>query len=451
MKNNIKSFSIKGLFGDLDIEIPFDDNIKIFIGNNGLGKTHVLNIFYYTLTQNFDKLFSYHFEEVVILLKNNTKIAIQKKENFNENISERGLFRDVIEIIGLDGFHRLRNEISHGTSLRQLEHHSIYRKVNRIIPLRIIYSEFKNISIPTVDIKTKNKIEKLMSNSTILYLPTFRRVEEDMKNLGYDENLFEINREDDRLIHFGMDDVQSRFSNYTRRIDWLSKKGFSQLSSEILSQLVKGLPPIDNNFFDELNYDDIDIILSRVGSQISKADKNRIKEILDTKEIKSTDHSALFFLQKLIKIYDAQRIFDNTIRNFVEICNKYLTDKKVIYDESAIDIYIKKPNAKKKKKKNAEETDRLDLSDLSSGEKQIISIFSKIYLTNNSENFIILIDEPELSLSVFWQEMLLPDILSSKKCNLLIAATHSPFIYEDSKIEECAINLQEYITRKADK
>jgi len=48
-----------------------------------------------------------------------------------------------------------------------------------------------------------------MSNSTILYLPTFRRVEEDMKNLGYDENLFEINREDDRLIHFGMDDVQS--------------------------------------------------------------------------------------------------------------------------------------------------------------------------------------------------------------------------------------------------
>lgn len=54
--------------------------------------------------------------------------------------------------------------------------------------------------------------------------------------------------------------------------------------------------------------------------------------------------------------------------------------------------------------KNEEET--IDLIQLSSGEKQIVSIFSKLYLESD-EKSIIIIDEPELSLSLEWQKMLL--------------------------------------------
>ena len=245
-----------------------------------------------------------------------------------------------------------------------------------------------------------------------------------------------MSKKDDRLIQFGMTDVQERFINYTSEIDKLSKLGFSKISGEILSQLVKGIPKVDEDFLVKINHNDVEIILSRVGDEISKQDKGRIKKILDTKEINEKDHSLLYFLKKLINIYDEQRELDNTIRIFVETCNKYLTDKKVIYDESAIDIYIEKLG------------ERLELSNLSSGEKQIVSIFSKIYLTIDDKKFIILIDEPELSLSVFWQEMLLPDILNSGKCSLLLAATHSPFIYEDNKVEQYAVNLHEYIIER---
>ena len=45
----IKSFSIYGLFGTQDVHIDFDENIKIIIGENGLGKTQLLNIIYYLL------------------------------------------------------------------------------------------------------------------------------------------------------------------------------------------------------------------------------------------------------------------------------------------------------------------------------------------------------------------------------------------------------------------
>jgi len=49
----------------------------------------------------------------------------------------------------------------------------------------------------------------------------------------------------------------------------------------------------------------------------------------------------------------------------------------------------------------------------------------------SSEEFILLFDEPELSLSIEWQKLLLPDILKSGKCRLLLAVTHSPFIFDN--------------------
>ena len=42
-----------------------------------------------------------------------------------------------------------------------------------------------------------------------------------------------------------------------------------------------------------------------------------------------------------------------------------------------------------------------------------------------------MIDEPELSLSIDWQRRLLPDIIRSGNCNMLLAVTHSPFIFEN--------------------
>jgi predicted ATP-binding protein involved in virulence len=72
----------------------------------------------------------------------------------------------------------------------------------------------------------------------------------------------------------------------------------------------------------------------------------------------------------------------------------------------------------------------MPLDKLSSGEKQIISIFSRLYLEDSSP-VAILFDEPELSLSMEWQRKLLQDIVDSDKCIFLLAATHSPFIFDN--------------------
>lgn len=126
---------------------------------------------------------------------------------------------------------------------------------------------------------------------------------------------------------------------------------------------------------------------------------------------------------------------NHSIRKFIKICNKYLLDKTLIYNENENNIYVK-INLN---------NEQLHLNDLSFGEKQIISIFSKIYLSPPDSEFIVLIDEPELSSSIFWQREFLPDIYNSRKIRFLFAVTHSPFIFEN-ELDKYAVSLNEYIT-----
>ena len=89
------------------------------------------------------------------------------------------------------------------------------------------------------------------------------------------------------------------------------------------------------------------------------------------------------------------------------------------------------------------EDNELRIKQLSSGEKQIISLFSRIYL-EPEYNYIVLFDEPELSLSIYWQEKLLPDILKSNRCSFLLAVTHSPFIF-NNELKDFTVGIQEFI------
>jgi predicted ATPase len=63
---------------------------------------------------------------------------------------------------------------------------------------------------------------------------------------------------------------------------------------------------------------------------------------------------------------------------------------------------------------------------LSAGEKQMLSFLCYNAFTQSAP---IIIDEPELSLHVDWQRMLVPTLLDQQTGNQFILATHSPFIY----------------------
>jgi predicted ATP-dependent endonuclease of OLD family len=441
--SNIKSFSVHGLFGTDNVHIPFDDSIKILIGENGIGKTQVLNLFYYTLTRNFFRMGEFDFDKLILEFHQGNPIEILKSkvdELIQELYDDDPVLKDFIDQFGYSQLEMLRNRFTQIKGNRRiLEAEFEYNFKYRKFPLSHVFQFFRKREINQDNQSNlfftdcDRGIESGIEGSDIMYFPTYRRVEEDLYNLGYSDDT--ILNQENTLIQFGMDDVQKRFDNIQNTIDRLLKEGFSDMSSEILSQLIEDEEDeTDSDFFQKIESNDVEILLSRVGTRISENKKARIRELLLNKEEKPTDSSLNFFLKKLIEIYSSQKNLDNSVKRFRDVCNQYLINKQVFYDESAIKIFIKSD-------RNSSE---IALNKLSSGEKQIISIFSKIYLSENEKRFIVLFDEPELSLSIIWQRILLPDIVNSGKCDFLLAVTHSPFIFEN-ELDRYAIGLNEYV------
>ena len=448
--SNIKSFSVYGLFGTDDVHIPFDENIKILVGENGIGKTHILNLFHYALTRNFFRLGEFSFDKLVLEFHDKKLIEIPKF-NVDELIREINENPIIIDIINNDIFQSnpidnwIFNDENYKNKLIQnkIERNKIKLVYTSDISKTISDSEIKKRSGFIIQIGIKKvyifntffsqcqkEIESAIASTKIMYFPTYRRVEEDLHNLGYNND--ELLNQENTLIQFGMDDVQKCFNQIERTIDKLLKEGFAKITSEILSQLVKGFSYPDNSFLSKIDQNDIEIILARVGKELSEHDKDEIRKSVLNQSFENP--SLTYILKKLLEIYEKQKELDNSVKKFRDICNQYLINKKVFYDESAIKIFIK-----------SEKTDcEIALSKLSSGEKQIISIFSKIYLSEGDKRFIVLFDEPELSLSITWQKQLLPDIINSGKCKLLFAVTHSPFIF-DNELDKYAIGLDQYI------
>lgn len=105
---------------------------------------------------------------------------------------------------------------------------------------------------------------------------------------------------------------------------------------------------------------------------------------------------------------------------FEKILSKFFFNKKVRVTPRGIKIY----NLNNK---------QIDLQVLSSGEKKVIALFTAAIFFSNTY---LLIDEPEISLSIIWQNWLLPTLLSQCKSNKIIVATHSPYIAEDETIQK---------------
>lgn len=83
---------------------------------------------------------------------------------------------------------------------------------------------------------------------------------------------------------------------------------------------------------------------------------------------------------------------------------------------------------------------KINLQDLSSGEKHIITILGRATLSN-ANGAIFVADEPELSLHLDWQRKILGSIRKLSPLSQIIVATHSPAVFtkgtNEIDLEEC--------------
>jgi len=467
MAINLTNFKVEKLHGRRSITIPIQDNKLILVGENGSGKTTIINLLYNFLSRQWNRLYLYDFQSIEITINNCEKILVTKEQLKKRTIHHKYLIKNTRNISNTT-FSRFRKAID--SFLNNLQHQSFKYKDNNDYIEHIAFQLSREFDIPRSMIidylsesiendledtglaKIDNKIEELVKEQ-ILYLPTYRRIEQDLKtifpNIGIDHELLHKRfkwRQDKNyieLVEFGMEDVVNNINNKMNELKEFIRSELNKLTGSYLREVISGeYKSFKIEDIERISAEAIDSIITRIGEDIlPDIEKERMRKILG--EIKSkqevtSDHKVIaHFLLKLIQVYEAQQKNEKNIRHFVDVCNQYLssTNKKIIFDNNNFNISIVL---------DSEENDnKIKIEQLSSGEKQIVSLFSHLFLSG-IDKFFVLIDEPELSLSVIWQKKFLADILNIGHCTGLIAVTHSPFIF-DNELEKFTHSLNEFL------
>lgn len=431
--SSIRRIKINGLFGTHNIDIAFDSSVNVFVGENGLGKTTILSCIYFLLTGNLEKLYEINFKSIAIFFDGDAKEYKVYNKVYNK-LYDKKLINQNFKYY--ENYQKsFRNALLHGDdNLIRIYLNSFNEKNKNYI---IGINETIEANIKRIE-EIKNKIKE-----KILYLPTYRRIETNLDSkLLHDLQIYD-NKE--FLIKFGMDDVKELIDETIDKIRKSAIDGFNEINSILLTEYTNN--KYKNQVSErEFDYNEIEILLNKIGVKINPETKNKILRLIKTREVYNEEYVYLKnFLNLLYNNSEKQRVFDHKLIDFVNLCNKYFVNKEIVYDPNTLKLELYLINQKINVYK------KLEFSELSSGEKQIVSIFSKLYLENidTDQKFIVIIDEPELSLSLNWQEKLLPDIMNTNKCSLLITVTHSPFIFRN-KFDVFARDIKNFIRISGD-
>ncbi len=452
----LRSFKINRLHNFLNYELKFENNTLILLGENGSCKTTIIKMLYYTLSLQWGKLSQYNFESIEICVDSDT-FLVNKDDIFLSSVAidERLLRRLPIPVRRyiMDMLER-----DDRIDLQRLE--DICKHYD--IPVEYILQELSIEEKPTLFLKQINKknkrsqfleslqaLRKKVEDIHILYLPTYRRIEQELRVVlegRIDEDDVRnrrLMRSKERsnfteLIEFGMRDVDTAINDTLINLKDSFRSNLNELTLSYLGDIVD--KKYDTSSIEKLDFIDdstIHKIMNRVDETIlSKQRKDKLFEVIrDIKERgDQSEHNKVIchYFLKLYESYNELNLKETAIRNFIDVCNVYLNNKTIHYDSQNFNYVIK----------SIYNDDEIKLFQLSSGEKQIVSLFSHLYLSSRN-NYLVLIDEPELSLSVKWQKMFLEDVRKGEFCSGLVAVTHSPYIFDNS-LDEYAHGIEEF-------
>jgi predicted ATPase len=460
----ISRLEIIGLFGHLDIKIPISNNRIIITGLNGVGKSTTINCLYYFISSQWNKLNEVEFERISVWIGRDrfsftsNEIADYCDRPGRQNMPSLWRHRvdRAVPHVSSDLVQRILDRSQPASKLRAelaialIDVDPTVSDRNTHTYLRAIRDYFSESLGPETFTKFRETEEYFREKigGKILYLPTYRRIERDLGAIFPElrEEIIKTAETRSRqkvtsnsyveLINFGMSDVREKIDSKLLKLEREALSQMNSLSTRYLLDVVrKRGTTYDPDTVKEINPDDIGRLIDTGENQLFEAaDRQEIFRIVgkihDNFELEDNEKYVAHYISYLFEIWSTLSEKEEVLERFSDLCNRYLFEKRMVFDKGNYSINIENMNGAP-----------IRMAHLSSGEKQIVSLFSHLLLDEEEENYII-IDEPELSLSVEWQLRFLEDVSKMPSSVFIGVVTHSPFIFENS-LDKFAVDLAE--------
>jgi ABC-type lipoprotein export system ATPase subunit len=448
MSTRFRKFTAENILGDVSYKLDVSSDTTIIVGPNGTGKSTFLNVFYLFITRQWTRLMEYNFSKLALELDTGEVISLSKTDLLSaETLGKMpGTVRNYIN--RLSSTSQLQTFISsRDLAPAQLREIADTLKIPReeVQALRsYLTHRVRDIETPYLEVERRLADLEL---EKVLYLPTYRRIEKDLKSIFPDiEERLRMRLSDNpayarqgknfaEIVSFGMEDIARIISDFTAKLNSVAKNKSNAAAQEYIRDMVRG--EIKNYSIGPIRYIDPEAItqfVNRLDDQLlSGEDKARLRSDIEKLRKRnvgkpSKDMQYLgFFVEKMLNVYlDLQRE-EAPLLQFTNVIQKYFSNKAIRYNNYTLSITDLNGN-------------KIEVDDLSSGEKQILSIFAYLLLTQD-QSYLVFIDEPELSLSVPWQKTFLPDIIDTARCKYLFAVSHSPFVF-DNELRSSIIDVR---------
>jgi predicted ATPase len=406
----IKELYIKG-FKDpnREITIKFSDSpVTIIYGENGSGKTTLLKVIQAILRYDIEFLQSQNIKECkVTYVKDGKENQLQMLLDINEDLT---ILLNSIQLSNEDYYNELNNlsSILFGVNRGFVDENQIF--------LDTISQKIK---------KNKELIEQIH------------------------QHVFQTN--ETKLIRQSLSELIQNIATYKKSntIDITAKHSvinnldISAIELSLRTSFEKGknavLTGIGNAFFNTIDnaINPIDKIVlpldfqsrfnqrkvffnSFVDNLPNSATKQKLQLFIDAENHDLSKEADLFkaLLKNMLEAAE-QDEKDNidlkSINTLISTFNEFIIDKKKLVLDAV------------KSSINFQNGQKHPLSDLSSGERHLLSFLTLFLIVARDRNFF-LIDEPEISLSMKWQRRLLELLSEFSPNSQIIVATHSPSI-----------------------
>lgn len=475
----VESFAITGLYGYRSISLSSDYAATVLIAKNGSGKTTLLGALDAFLRCQFSRLRDLEFSEITCKLRGINEELVIKKSDVREfvdvgpssalasyavtiDVTPSALFRFIMEEYG-------DTKLSHTDLIEDPIYSAIlkrsgYSRNQTNIACEQLKSEVLDINENIRRIYPL--VKSVMSDIDVVYLPTYRRIElpliEEARDLNGRRRRPKFRFAGNSLftadIQFGLKDISERLSELNQSILVESNQGYRQFSANIINELIDGtFDKEDSSAKDIPNKEELTLFFARLKDyrnprSFSPVSVPNIDKIYNGQGITWESNKFLrYFLGQLSTVIAATRDIERRVEDFISSCNRYLSTENIASPgEFGVDLLHTSPNLEDKVlrfnrqnlKVHVESVPtgrKISIDALSSGEKQMVSLFAKLFLYPREK--LVLIDEPELSLSIDWQRQILVDVVNAPLCRQVIAITHSPFVF-DNDLETFAKSLQ---------